>query len=98
MRAHLVLTIQVDLLILLHLQVNGLWVRVQFGFIHSLAVHLHLGASFIHRFFKEIFPKEGRLVPERSKPVSILLTFNIKLTIIADAAEVQDREEGRDAG
>lgn len=55
----------------LHLRMPELRIRVTFGFMDKLAVHLLVGTSFIDIFIKLIHQTKRKLVPHHSLPVPI---------------------------
>lgn len=58
--------------ILLHSRFESVCVRVWYGVVPKLDVHMLLGISFIEKYFRFIFPFDRKVVPSHSQPVAIL--------------------------
>lgn len=91
-------SVNVEAVILLHVQLGDLPARVWLGVVTGLAVSVLLGKSFIVGFVTGIFPPERKVVPKQSKPVEIIEQAPPKRKVmkISDTAQPTGKDDNND--
>lgn len=86
-------TVQVEVVVLLHVRIGDHCVRIWFVSVSRLAVDLLLGTSVMEYFMKAILPKKRKIVPDSSRPVALLYTLKTAANDIKDVERVADKTE-----